>query len=44
MSYLSAKLATVFLALALTVSGVTLGATASAPTLTGPITPFGCGA
>ena len=44
MSYLSAKLATVFLALALTVSGVTLGATASAPTLPGPIAAFGCGA
>ena len=44
MSYLTAKLATVFLALALTVSGVTLAATASAPTLSGPIAPFGCGA
>ena len=44
MSDLIPKLATVLLALTLTVSGVTLAATASAPTLAGPITPFGCGA
>ena len=44
MSYLTARFATIFLALALTVSGVTLAATASAPTLPGPIAPFGCGA
>ncbi len=44
MRYLTAKLATLFLALALTVSGVTLAATASAPTLQGPIIPCGGGA
>ena len=42
MRYLAPRLATVFLALALTVTGVTLAATASAPTLPGPIAPFGC--
>lgn len=36
MTLLNLKLATLFLALALTVSGITLGATASAPPL--PIT------
>jgi hypothetical protein len=44
MSELIPRLATIFIALALTVSGVTLAATASAPTLPGPIAPFGCGA
>ena len=44
MSGLAPKLAPILLALALTVSGVTLGATRSAPTLPGPIAPFGCGA
>lgn len=41
MSDLIPRLATILLALALTFSGVTLAATASAPTLTGPIAPFG---
>jgi hypothetical protein len=36
------KFATIVLAFALTFSGVTLAATASAPTLAGPIAPFGC--
>jgi hypothetical protein len=36
------RFAAVLLALVLTVSGVTLAATASAPTLAGPIAPFGC--
>jgi hypothetical protein len=36
------RLATVLLALALTSSGVALAATAAAPTLPGPIAPFGC--
>lgn len=44
MNSVTAKFATILLALALTVSGVTLGATASAPTLPGTIAPFGCGA
>lgn len=44
MSHLAPKLAALLLALTLTVSGVTLGATGSAPTLPHPITPFGCGA
>ncbi|HEX8572676.1 MAG TPA: hypothetical protein VF759_07990 [Allosphingosinicella sp.] len=42
MSELIARLATVLLALTLTVSGVTLAATGSAPTLPGSIAPFGC--
>jgi hypothetical protein len=42
MSHFIPKLATIFLALTLTVSGVTLAATASAPTLPGQIAPFGC--
>jgi hypothetical protein len=44
MSNLAPKLATILVALTLTVSGLTLGATRSAPTLPGPIAPFGCGA
>lgn len=44
MTNLIPRLAPIFLALALTVSGVTLAATASAPTLPGPIASFGCGA
>lgn len=42
MSDLASRLAAVILALALTLSGVTLAATSAAPTLTGPIAPFGC--
>ncbi|HYG49056.1 MAG TPA: hypothetical protein VD846_14085 [Allosphingosinicella sp.] len=42
MSDLIPKLAPILLALTLTISGVTLAATASAPTLPGPIAPFGC--
>lgn len=42
MSHLAARLATTLLALTLTVSGVILGATGSAPTLPHPTTPFGC--
>ncbi len=42
MSDLIPRLATILVALALTVSGVTLAATESAPTLPGPIAPFGC--
>jgi len=42
MRNLSTRLVPVLLALALSVSGVTLAATAPAPTLPGPIAPFGC--
>ncbi|HEX8062996.1 MAG TPA: hypothetical protein VF535_07245 [Allosphingosinicella sp.] len=42
MRNLSLKLAPIFLALTLSVTGVTLAATDSAPTLPGPIAPFGC--
>ena len=42
MTVLSSKLATVVLALTLAGTGVTLAATQSAPTLAGPIAPFGC--
>ena len=42
MSHFAPKLAAILLALTVTVSGVTLGATGSAPTLAHPITPFGC--
>ena len=42
MSHLAAKLATILLALSLTLSGVILATTAPAPTLPGPIAPFGC--
>ena len=42
MSHLARRLATTLIALALTVSGVILGATGSAPTLPHPIAPFGC--
>ncbi len=42
MSHLAPRLATALLALTLTLSGVILGATGSAPTLAQPIAPFGC--
>jgi hypothetical protein len=42
MRNLSTRLAPILLALMLSVSGVTLAATDSAPTLPGPIAPFGC--
>lgn len=42
MSHLAPKLATILLAMSLTLSGVILGATGSAPTLPHPIAPFGC--
>jgi hypothetical protein len=42
MSHLAPRLATVLLALTLTVSGVILGTAGSAPTLPDPIAPFGC--
>ncbi|HEX8449484.1 MAG TPA: hypothetical protein VF652_07830 [Allosphingosinicella sp.] len=42
MSHLAPRLATTLIALALTVSGVILGATRSAPTLPHPVAPFGC--
>ena len=42
MSDLAPRLASVLLALALTVTGMTLAAAGSAPTLPGPIAPFGC--
>ena len=42
MSDLAPRLAGILLALALTVSGVTMAAAGSAPTLPGPIAPFGC--
>ena len=42
MSQLAPRLLPILLALTLTVSGVALGATGSAPTLPGPIAPFGC--
>lgn len=42
MSDFAPRFAGVLLALALTVSGVTMAAAGSAPTLPGPITPFGC--
>lgn len=42
MSHFAARLATILVALTLTVSGVILGATGSAPTLPHPIPPFGC--
>ncbi|HEX8224522.1 MAG TPA: hypothetical protein VF605_11960 [Allosphingosinicella sp.] len=41
MSHFAPRLATILLALGLTVSGVALGA-GSAPTLPHPIAPFGC--
>jgi hypothetical protein len=44
MSHFAPKFAALLFALTLTISGVTLGATRSAPTLSGPIAPFGCGA
>jgi hypothetical protein len=44
MSNLAPKLAAILFALTVAVSGVTLGATRPAPTLPGPIAPFGCGA
>jgi hypothetical protein len=44
MSHFAPKLAAIFLALTLTVSGVIMGGTGSAPTLPHPIAPFGCGA
>ena len=42
MSDLAPRLAGVLLAFALTLSGVTLAAAGSAPTLPVPIAPFGC--
>ncbi|HEX8513249.1 MAG TPA: hypothetical protein VF688_09090 [Allosphingosinicella sp.] len=42
MSHPAPRLATTLLALILTLSGVILGATGSAPTLPHPIAPFGC--
>ncbi len=42
MSLLAPKLATVLLALTLTLSGLVLGATGPAPTLPHPVAPFGC--
>ena len=42
MSDLAPRIAAVLLALALTVTGVTMAAAGSAPTLPGPIAPFGC--
>jgi hypothetical protein len=42
MSSLAPRLATFLLALTLTLSGVILGASGSAPTLPHPIAPFGC--
>ncbi|HEU0134591.1 MAG TPA: hypothetical protein VFR28_07190 [Allosphingosinicella sp.] len=42
MRNLAPRLAPVLLALVLTVSGVSLGATQSAPTVPGPVAPFGC--
>lgn len=42
MSQLAPRLATVLVALTLTLSGVVLGATGSAPTLPHSIAPFGC--
>lgn len=42
MSSIAPRLAMIVLALGLTVSGLTLGATGPAPTLPGPIAPFGC--
>jgi len=42
MSNLAPKLATILFALSLTVSGVALAGNGSAPTLPGPIAPFGC--
>lgn len=42
MSHSAPRLATLLLALTLTLSGVMLGATGSAQTLPHPIAPFGC--
>ncbi|HEY0130943.1 MAG TPA: hypothetical protein VGB57_06015 [Allosphingosinicella sp.] len=42
MSSLAPRLAAILLALGLTLSGVSLGASGSAPTLPDPIAPFGC--
>jgi hypothetical protein len=42
MSQFASRLATVLLALTLTLSGAILGAIGSAPTLPHPIAPFGC--
>ncbi len=42
MSPLAPRLATILLAFILSVSGVTLAATGSTPTLPHPIAPFGC--
>ena len=42
MKPLAPRLATTLIALALTLSGVMLGATGPAPTLPHPIAPFGC--
>jgi len=42
MSELTPRIAGILIALALTLSGVTMAAAGSAPTLPGPIAPFGC--
>ncbi|HEX8307632.1 MAG TPA: hypothetical protein VF645_04360 [Allosphingosinicella sp.] len=42
MSHFAPRAATILLALALTLSGVILGAAGSGPTLPHPIAPFGC--
>lgn len=42
MSHLVPKLATILFALSLTASGVALAGSRAAPTLPGPIAPFGC--
>jgi hypothetical protein len=44
MTALTVRIATMLLALGLTVTGITLAAVDGAPPLAGPIAPFGCGA